>query len=253
MKNYNEYSHIDIIGYGIRTFLVMSTDYFSYLKDEIDLLNEINFTEELKSYARQFCEIAMPSIGQSTPNRKVPEDHFDKASLMKAWEDIFIHLEKLGYDKVILTWFNHLMKIDLYFAVRLHEPSWTSILLVWHKIKEIETGPGLPQHINQQITIFLLQEQVRKFEWCCKLRLWVEADEDIWSKYVMQTSGISSSMKGMIREHGLLKMWVALSKILKDDDIIEVEKWGKSAFEKFNITEYFSLPQLAMDLKKHGY
>jgi len=249
MKNYNEYSYDDIISYGIDTFLIMSTYYFPYLKDEIDLLSEINFTDELQSHARQFCEIAMPSIGQSTPNHQVSEDHFDKSSLMKAWEDIFIYLEKIGYDKIILTWFNHLMTIKLYFAARFWESSWTQFFLVWHKIKEIETGPKLPHDINQQIKILLLQEEVRRFEWCCKPRLWLESEEDRWSRYVMK----SAWMSVVIRRHRLLKMWVELFKILKDDDIIEIERWEKSVFELFDITEHLSLPQLKQDLKQYGY
>jgi hypothetical protein len=248
MKNYDEYTHSDIISYGLNTFLVMSTDYFTYLKAEIDLLSEIDFTDELKSYARQFCEIAMPSIGQSTPSRQVPENYFDDASFFEAWRTLFIHLEKMGYAKVFLHWFNHLMIIREHFAPRLRS-WWTDILLYWHKFKQIDSGPNLPQLTSQQITILLLHERVRNFEWCCKPRLWIESDKDIWSIYILK----SSRMSVTIRNHGLLKMWVEIFKLLNNDELIELDGWGKAVLDKLNEDEYFSLIQLAQDLKTYGY
>lgn len=253
-KNYDEYSHIDIIEYGLNTFSIMSTDYFTYLKAEIDLLNEINFTHDLELHARQFCEIAMTSIGQSTPNHQVHEDHFDKTSLLVAWKDFFTYLEKIGYDKVILTWFDHLMRVKKHFATRLHS-WWEDILLYWRKIEKIDNGPNLPQLINQQITILLLQERVRNFEWCCKPRLWMESDKDVWSRYVMKSLGNSTWMRGMIVDYGLLKMWAEIFRILTEEELAELDRWGKSVFEKLNEDGYgyFSLVQFAQDLKTHGY
>jgi len=249
MKNYDEYSYDDIISYALNTFLVMSTDYFTYLISEIDLLEQINFTDELKSYARQFCEIAMPSIGQSTPNRKVSDDYFNKKELFEAWEYLFSYLRKSEYSKTILNWFNYLMRVEAYFAPKLTFSPWMDILLNWNKLKQIDKGPNLSQLINQQITILLLQERVRKFEWCCKPRLWLESDKDMWSRYVMK----SASMWRVITHYGLLKMWIEIFKILKEEDLIELDKWGQYVFEKLNITDYFSLPQLKQDLKNHGY
>jgi len=256
MKNYNEYTCSDIVSYGIDTFLILSAGYFDLLKDEIDLLSEIDYSDELQSITKQFCEIAMPSIGTSTPNHQVSEDYFDEASLLEAWRALFIQLEKIGCAEIILKWFNQFKQIETHFRSRL-DFDWANAFLYRHKLKEIEGGPNLSQLTSQQLTILFLKGELRYFKWCCKLSVLVEYEKkDSWRVYVIKSLRRTVWMRLTMRDWRMLKIWIEIFKFLTPDEISELDRWGKIAFDKLygeGNNGHFSLIQLAKDLEEHGY
>jgi hypothetical protein len=249
---YQDFSHTQIVTYGINLFLIMSTDYFFYMSNEIEMLRNIPETDDILRIARQFCENALPAIGVSIPDQKVDENYYNQEKLLDKWNDLFSNLAAMGYAEPIERWLDHLMLIKNHFI-----PIWgvseiPYLLSDWDTNSSIPNLETVPELTGLRIKIAALNYFRKYSQLCCKLSVLIDHDKEPWSRYVMKSLSTTSWMQNTMNNHYNLAMWVEIFNLVDDTRLSELDKWLEMVCETLAIKQDFHLWELRRDLKIHG-
>jgi hypothetical protein len=251
-----DFSVNDIISHCLSVFLAMSTNHFGLVLDEIGFTPEYN--TELQNIAQELSQDLLPSIGLSTLTEMVDYPSYDEERFLNSWQSAFKKLEKIGRAKEICSWILKYKDEETKFRMRAGTtPSWYFIGIDWGKNLDKFPQLLLPQDKIQSLRIIFLKHYVHEFEWHIKFpRLKDEVDYDTWEAYVLDKHGYDSWFKNRIRLHSNITKWTDIFRLLTNDEVEILHKWGYSITKTHYPTQidyYFSLPEFAKELRDTGY
>jgi hypothetical protein len=242
----------EIKSYGIAPFQDLSTRHFEVLAIDLGFISP--YHKDLRRISREFSELALSSIGISTPTKKIERPSYNEAALLEAWQGAFRQLETIGYDEIICNW---LIKLRFEEEIRskLESLPWRDMLLEWARTPANFPSLRLPQNIIQEIRILVMSDFIdwtymnHRFPYVID-----DSEMDEWEEYAMNKVGGKYRIPNRIRLQQQINKWVGIFKIMTKRQIKILDKWGYEQIkDKHDAYAYFPLLELANPLQEKGY
>jgi hypothetical protein len=172
--------------------------------------------------------------------------------LIQIWLNTFSRLKSLGKADDIYRWGQQIYPIATHKAGRISSMTeWDILLIDWaHNPSDIQLTPlDLPHKVIGKLQLVITQHEMYSQEIRFELKKTPEKLTDMWDKYLFTTLGIGSWINIIAQAKIQLSKWKAIISTLSAEELEVLDRWGYQNFTNHKAKNYFSLIQLASDIR----
>lgn len=245
----------DIIDIWLLFFEALSVSQFNWIIDDLKFPFEV--PEDLRSLAQDFViayhqYLQKPMLFESSIILYQPNSHPDP--LLGIGQNMFSQLQERGYATDILNWINQ-YHYKLFIGKEIPEPTshWDSLLEDWAYTSKIsDFSPlDLSEKTTSSLQLLILRSIICQYELRFDIDHMKKSDsKNQWEQYMFDTLYIGTwfSLQTRILIH--LERWQGIFKLLSDEEIETIEKWGWQQFANIGFDYRESLLEFKSNLNK---